>query len=61
MTQNRNISADQCGEVCVEKYIECTQRKYTGCVEEIRVCREECPTTRMMSPAIVQYIRALGA
>ena len=42
MANYKNIRAEQCVEVCVEKYIECTQRKYTGCVEEIRVCREAC-------------------
>gem|GEM_PF-1566385 len=53
--------ANPCNEVCVTKYIECTQRKYTGCVEEIRVCREECPTTGLGSSAKIRHARALGA
>ena len=56
-----DISADPCGEVCVEKYMACTRRKYTGCVEVMRVCREECPEARYASPAQIHYIRALGA
>jgi len=61
MAKYLEISADQCGEVCVTKYIECTQRRYTGCVEVIRVCREECPKSHFASPVLARYVRAMGA
>jgi len=42
MAEDHDLNRNDCLEQCRTKYFRCTKRTLTGCVEVLRVCRDEC-------------------
>jgi len=43
MSDNPVINRAVCMQACEAGFIRCTNKKPTGCVEALRICREGCP------------------
>jgi len=43
MIDNKKQDRERCVGGCEEKFIKCSQKSFTGCVEVLRVCKEKCP------------------
>ena len=43
MTEHNHRNTADCETACQAIYFDCTKNTHTGCVEVLRVCREECP------------------
>lgn len=43
MSESNRSRNKACVARCERAFLDCQNRSYTGCVEEIRECREKCP------------------
>jgi len=42
MEKSEQPKRTACADRCEARYLRCVSNTYTGCVEVLRVCREEC-------------------